>query len=86
MSTVWHCVIAALYTGAAVFGGLALPRLAGDVDVWTGGIFGLALLLGCGLIHEITNRRGSTRPRPRSCLMLLDFRVMPTASDLRPSG
>ena len=61
MSTVWHCVIAALYTGAAVFGGLALPRLAGDVHVWTGGIFGLALLLGCGLIHEITNRRGSTR-------------------------
>ena len=53
--------MAALYTGAAIVGALALPRLADGVDVWTGGLFGLALLLGCGLIHEMTSRRGSYR-------------------------
>ena len=70
MSSVWHWVIAALYTGAAVFGGLALPRMAGNVDVWTGGLFGLALLVGCGLIHEITNRRRSARRLARRMVIL----------------
>ena len=61
VSIAWHGVIAALYTGASVFGAMALPRLVGGVDIWTGGIFGLALLLGCGLIHEVTGRRASNR-------------------------
>jgi cyclic-di-GMP phosphodiesterase TipF (flagellum assembly factor) len=62
---VWHWVIAALYTGAAGFGALALPRLAGNVDGWTGGLFGLVLLLGCGSIHEIINRRRAARQMAR---------------------
>ena len=53
-----------------MFGGLALPRMAGNVDVWTGGLFGLALLVGCGLIHEITNRRRSARRLARRMVIL----------------
>ncbi len=44
-----------------MLGALALPRLAPGADVWTGALFGLALLLGCVLIHEISSRRASNR-------------------------
>lgn len=70
MPTVWHIVIAVTYASIAVLAVLALLWWGEGPDVWTATAIGLAIVLGCALIHEWAVRRDMTRRLSRRLRIL----------------